>query len=279
VSEPVVEGVLSIQIPVSNLDRIASFYESVLDFDRVSGIESNEQDRSRSVRLGLGEETIRLVEYAAPGRPVPADSRSNDLWFQHLAIITQDIQAAEQRLRDNSVEFISHGIQRLPDWNPAAGGIEAFYFKDPDNHVLEILQFPAGKGNSKWHRPSKELFLGIDHTAIAVSDTEKSLSYYQGVLGFVVSGTSENYGPEQESLNNVPGAHLRITGLRAGFGPAIELLEYLSPKTGRPIPSDIRLNDLQTWQIELQIHATEKERPLNDPDGHLLSLIERKPKS
>ena len=42
-----------------------------------------------------------------------------------------------------------------------------------------------------------------------------------------VAGESENYGPEQERLNNVFGAHLRITALRAASGPGIELLEYL----------------------------------------------------
>ena len=32
--------------------------------------------------------------------------------------------------------------QRLPDWNPEAGGIRAFYFRDPDRHVLEVILVP-----------------------------------------------------------------------------------------------------------------------------------------
>ena len=63
----------------------------------------------------------------------------------------------------------SSGPQRLPDWNKNAGGIKAFYFKDPDEHPVEILQFPEGKGDPKWQRASDRLFLGIDHTAIVVS--------------------------------------------------------------------------------------------------------------
>jgi len=35
---------------------------------------------------------------------------------------------------------------------------------------------------------------------------------YCDILGFAVAGGSENYGPEQEHLNNVFGAWLRITG-------------------------------------------------------------------
>lgn len=134
-----------------------------------------------------------------------------------------------------------------------AGGIKAFYFRDPDRHYLEILQFPAGKGEAKWQRKD-QLFLGIDRTAIVVSHTESSLKFYQDVLGLKVAGTSENYGTEQEHLNNVFGARLRITGLRApGGGPGIELLEYLSPQDGRPYPADERANDLFHWQTTLTV--------------------------
>jgi catechol 2,3-dioxygenase-like lactoylglutathione lyase family enzyme len=116
-------------------------------------------------------------------------------------------------LRQNKVEHASTGPQRLPDWNKNAGGIKAFYFRDPDKHWLEILQFPAGKGDQKWQKKDA-LFLGIDHTAIVVSDTEASLRFYRDALGLHVAGTSENYRTEQEHLNNVFGARLRITSLR-----------------------------------------------------------------
>ena len=118
------------------------------------------------------------------------------------------------------------GPQRLPDWNPNAGGIRAFYFRDPDEHFLEILQFPPGRGAGRWHAAGGPLFLGIDHTAIVVRDTDVSLRFYRDELGMKVAGESENYGVEQEHLNNVSGAHLRITSLRAASGPGIELLEY-----------------------------------------------------
>ena len=62
----------------------------------------------------------------------------------------------------------------MPDWNPSAGGIRAFYFRDPDRHVLEVIWFPAGKGAPRWQRHAPTaLFLGIDHTAIVVADTDE----------------------------------------------------------------------------------------------------------
>ena len=153
-------------------------------------------------------------------------------------------------LREHRVRHASSGPQRLPDWNPNAGGIEAFYFKDPDGHALEILAFPPGKGDPRWQRKDR-LFLGIDHTAIVVSDTEASLRFYRDTLGMRVAGASENYGTEQEHLNNVFGARLRITALRAAAGPGIEFLEYLAPGGGRPRPADLRPNDVAAWQTRL----------------------------
>jgi catechol 2,3-dioxygenase-like lactoylglutathione lyase family enzyme len=135
------------------------------------------------------------------------------------------------------VEHSFSAPQRLPDWNKNAGGISAFYFKDPDGHPVEILHFPPGKGAQK-HRPTQKLFLGIDHTAIVVADTDASLNFYQGLLSMRIVGESENYGTEQEHLNNVFGAHLRITTLRGTSGPGIELLEYLTPRNGRAFPID-----------------------------------------
>jgi len=74
-----------------------------------------------------------------------------------------------------------------------------------------------------------------------------------------VAGESENYDVEQEHLNNVFGARLRITALRAAKGPGVELLEYLAPRDGRPAPSDLRANDIAHWQTTL---VTDRLDPL-----------------
>ncbi len=250
-----IRSIGTILITVGDMDRSLDFYSNVLTFEKASDTELAGDDvehlfgvfgaRVRVVRMKLGDESVELVQFLAPrGRSIPVDSRSNDLWFQHIAIIVSDMDRAYQVLRQNKVEHASSGPQRLPDWNKNAGGIKAFYFMDPDEHPIEILEFPEGKGDPKWHRGTDRLFLGIDHTAIAVSDTDISLKFYRDLLGLRVAGESENYGTEQEHLNNVFGAHLRITALRAPTGPGIELLEYLSPRDGRPFPVDVHPIDL-----------------------------------
>ena len=314
-TQTLITEVAAVGMTVSDIDRAVDFYSKVLSFEKVSDVEvwGSEYEhlqgvfglRTRVVRLRLGEEFIELTEYLAPkGRPIPVDSRSNDRWFQHIAIIVSDMDRAYQWLRRHKVEHASSGPQRLPDWNTNAAGILAFYFKDPDGHHLEILQFPPDKGDPKWRGARDRLFLGIDHTAIVVADTDASLTFYRDLLGLKVAGESENYGTEQEHLNNVFGARLRITGLRAASGPGIEFLEYLAPRGGRPIPADHRANDLAHWQTTLVTRdasaAAERglaakhafvspgvvplrERTLGftkgflirDPDGHVMQVVER----
>jgi catechol 2,3-dioxygenase-like lactoylglutathione lyase family enzyme len=303
-----------IGITVSNLDRSVEFYTRVLGFEQVSEREVTGAPyerlagvfgvRERVARLRLGGEQLELTEYLAPrGRPMPAASRSNDRWFQHVAIIVSDMDNAYRVLRHNGVQHLSTGPQRLPDSNPNAGGIKAFYFADPDGHALEILQFPPDKGDPKWHRPSDRLFLGIDHTAIVVRNTEASLKFYRDELGMHVAGESWNSGTEQEHLNNVKGARLHITGLRGTSGPGIEFLEYLAPTDGRAYPLDERPNDLVHWQTRIAGNLPRQTVVLRhnrarflsdgvvtlpdtalgfargllvrDPDGHVVQLVDR----
>jgi catechol 2,3-dioxygenase-like lactoylglutathione lyase family enzyme len=257
-----ITAVDSVAVTVSDMDRAVEFYSQVLTFQKVADREIAGDSyehlfgvfglRLRAVRMRLGDEYLELLQFLVPrGRPIPVDSHSNDQWFQHVAIIVSDMNAAYARLQSFKVGYASSGPQRLPDWNPNAGGIEAFYFRDPDGHTLEVLAFPTGKGLAKWHAHDGRLLLGIDHTAIVVADTDASLRFYRDVLGLRIAGSSENYGTEQEHLNNVFGARLRITSLRAEHGPGIELLEYLAPRTGRPLPADTQPDDLWYWQINL----------------------------
>lgn len=261
-------SVEAVGVTVADLERSVAFFRDVLTFEVVERFEESGRDtelltgvfgaRTRTARLKLGTEVLELTEFLAPrGRPYPTDTRGNDQWFQHAAIIVSDMEAAYQRLRSHGVAHASSGPQRLPDWNPDAGGIQAFYFKDPDGHFLEILQFPPGKGERRWQAKDR-LFLGIDHTAIVSTDTDRSLRFYRDGLGLAVKGGAENHGIEQEHLNNVFGVRLRITTLRAPAGPGMELLEYLAPRTGRPAPVDLTAADLAHWQTTVAVSTPER---------------------
>ena len=270
-----VSRVDSIGLTVNDLDREVRFFTEVLPFEETSRtrVEGKPADDLlglphvglKVAELRLGDERITLTEHAAKGRPVPSDSRSNDRWFQHIAIVVRDMDQAYDHLRRHRVRYVSTAPQALPAWNKAAAGIKAFYFRDPEQHVLEIIWFPPGKGDPKWQNPTNKLFLGIDHTAIVVADTEATLAFYRDALGLRVTGESENYGVEQEHLNQVFGARVRITSLRAAKGPGIEFLEYLTPPGGRDLPEDARANDLVFWRTDLVV----------DELGQLLTKLQR----
>ncbi len=307
-------AVESVGMTVSDMDRAVEFY-SALTFQKIADIEVLGDEfehlegvfgaRMRMVRMQLGNEYLDLTQYLAPpGRPIPLDSRSNDLWFQHVAIVVHDMDQAFEKLRALKVQFVSTGPQTLPPSIKAAAGIKAFYFRDPDRHNLEIIYFPPGKGDPRWQEKTDKLFLGIDHTAIGIANTEASLKFYRDLLGVRKAGESENFGTEQEHLNQVFGAHLRITGLRADSGPGIEFLEYLTPRDGRSRPPDVHANDIVHWQTiiatdDLDLLAKKlrdarvsfvspgvvmmpkdkagfsKGALLSDPDGHSVLLIQK----
>jgi len=262
-------AVKAIGITVSDMERSINFYRDLLDFEIIEDKEVTGENyqhlfgifglRVRLVTMKLKNEKIVLKQFLTPsGRSIPIDSKSNDLWFQHIAIIVSDMKTAFERLQEHHVLQISSSPQTLPEWNPNVHGIQAFYFKDPDGHPLELLQFPPGKGHPKWQKNKQDLFLGIDHTAIAVKNTQESLKLYRDLLELMVVGESVNYGIEQEYLTNVFGAKVRITSLFGEEGPGVEFLEYLSPSDGREMPSTSRSNDLWAWHIHVATDDIEK---------------------
>lgn len=257
-----VQRIRAIELTVTDVDRSSSFYTQALGFEAVSDITVTGEDctnwvgvseaKIRIITLRLGDELIELTQYLnAPGRSIPRDSQSNDLWFQHLAIVVSDMDRAYAHLRSFPIEPISTAPQTFPPGNIAAAYIRAFKFKDPDRHDLELIWFPSDKGQERWHRQTKQLFLGIDHSAIAITNTEQSLQFYRDRLGMQISGGSFNWRETQSRLDGLPNATVKVTALRpVQGGLGIELLDYLTPANGRPIPHDWKSSDIAHMQIE-----------------------------
>jgi catechol 2,3-dioxygenase-like lactoylglutathione lyase family enzyme len=257
-----VKSIQSVGFTVTDIDRSVDFYTKALGFSLISDTIVNGKavanlveipSRIRIVTLKLGDEQIRLRQYLdLQGKPIPLDSQSNDLWFQHLAIVVSDMDRAYAHLQAFPIEAISTAPQTIPPGNKEASYIQAFKFRDPDRHPLELIWFPQGKGQKKWHQKSDRLFLGIDHTAIAIANTEQSLQFYRDRLGMQVDGGSFNWRETQARMDDLPNAKVRITALRlAHGGVGIELLDYLQPADGRPMPADLKSFDLAYVQVEL----------------------------
>ncbi len=193
------------------------------------------------VLLRLGRQEIVLTAFAPSGRPYPAGSTSSDLWFQHFAIIVSDMDAAYAGLRKarRFSPITGGGPITLPE---ASGGVSAFKFRDAEGHPLELLSFPKGKAPEAWRGDA--LFLGLDHSAIAVADTATTRAFLKACLGLDQSMQSENVGPEQARMDDVPDARVTVTGMAPEHAPPhVELLGY-HVGTRRPIDGGTRADDI-----------------------------------
>lgn len=70
--------------------------------------------------------------------------------------------------------------------------------------------------------------IAADHTGITVSNLERSLAFWQDVLGFELSHRAHQTGELASEITGVSGAEISIAVLKAP-GHKIELLEYLAP--------------------------------------------------
>jgi len=259
-----VQRVKTIGFTVADVDRAANFFAKVLQFEKISDfrVVGSAYDKMqgvfnanmRIVHLKLGEQIVELTQYVSPptGRPIPVPSYSNDKWFQHMAIVVGDMDAAYKILQENNLQQISAYPITIPPSNSGAAGIKAIKFHDPERHDLELIYFPPGKGNASWQKPTNRLFLGIDHTAMTVDNTEKGVTFYRDLLGFKVGGVTLNTGPTQEVLDGLFNDTCLVTALMpVSAPPHIEFLEYKTPPGGRPMPPDTKANDLWHWQTTL----------------------------
>jgi catechol 2,3-dioxygenase-like lactoylglutathione lyase family enzyme len=259
-----VQQVKMIGFTVADVEREADFFTKVLQFEKVADfrVVGNEYSKMegvfnanmRIVHLKLGDQIVELTQYVSPptGRPIPVPSYSNDEWFEHMAIVVSDMDAAYKILQENNVQQISAYPITIPQTNPGAAGIKAIKFHDPERHDLELLYYPPGKGEPSFHKPTNKLFLGLSHTAMTVGSTEKGVTFYRDLLGLEVGGFTLNTGATQEVLDNLFNDTCRVTEIvPVSAPPHIEFLDYKTPPGGRPMPADTSANDLWHWQTSL----------------------------
>lgn len=246
---------------VRDLDRAASFYVDALGFR----VETRTAERAR---LAVGSQHIELVRESG-GKPYPKPRAANDPWFQHFAIAVADTDVAYARLSRFSPEPITRGgPQLLP---PSTGSVTAYKFRDPDGHPLELSFAPRSDWAHAATTDPSGLSLGIDHTALAVSDVEASVAFYTE-LGFRVGARSLNQGLEQARLDGLDGATVDIVVLLTpDAGPHLELLHYRNPAPSAP--RAIAPGDLAATRTTLALPGGEVQGDgpeIQDLDGHRL---------
>ena len=267
--------------------RLATFYEQALGCRRLARAHragaafmaaTGVAGGALSITLELDSQRIELLQFALPGRPYPAGTLASDLLFQHCAVVVRDMDDALRRLSvvGGWTAISEHGLQRLP---ASSGGVTAFKFRDPEGHPLELLAFPAAGLPAYWQRvPGADPCLGIDHSAISVSDGARSVAFYQA-LGLRVAGASTNAGAEQARLDGLAEPHVEVTALAAEQAtPHLELLCYRRTQPGAP--AAVRNSDIAATRLLWQARSVPGTRScagdpqaLADPDGHRLLIV------
>lgn len=127
---PRITGVLETCIHVENIERSAQFYEDLFGLRRMESDERfcafdvGERNVLILFRRGATLEPVKL-----PGGLIPPHDGSGHLHFA-FAIPAEDLSAWERRLGAAGV-----AIESRVSW-PRGG--ESLYFRDPDNHLLEL---------------------------------------------------------------------------------------------------------------------------------------------
>jgi catechol 2,3-dioxygenase-like lactoylglutathione lyase family enzyme len=288
----------------SEPDRLADFYKATLGFERAGEASITDPAfaaltgipgaTARVITLRLGEQEVELTAVHPRGQSYPHDVSGQSPLFQHFAIVVSDMAAAYDRLLAHRgyTAISTDGPQLLP---ASSGGVTAYKFRDPEGHPLELIAFACGDVPARWQRASATEYVGIDHSAISVADTERSIKFYER-LGLRRIGGSLNFGPEQDKLDDVVGAHVEVTALAPPqiSTPHVELLCYRGGFDGESTLLDP--NDIAATHLVLKL-ANERileelcaQSPdailsspvrfehgalramLRDPDGHLLSF-------
>jgi catechol 2,3-dioxygenase-like lactoylglutathione lyase family enzyme len=309
-----VTELLRISTTVADLRRAEAFYVDGLGFipqhqtriedpawARLMGVATESKVDALTLRLGAQE--IELLAFAPPGRPYPPLRSANDGWFQHIALVVEDIEGAWSRLGSrlasrSPIEISTAGPQVLP---ANTGGVTAVKFRDPEGHPLELLRLPSGVGDPVWQHGRGAEPLGYDHSAITIRDVDRSIAFYTGLLGLRVSGRSLNSGVEQDRLDGLTHTLVDVVALEPAdvVTPHLELLCYRRPK-GRAPGSEVMANDVastrQVYRVdrleELVRRLTEAgvtlvspgvvdlsggghAAAIRDPDGHMIVLTSR----
>ncbi len=283
-----VAGLGHVRLCSAQASVLVGFYETALGFhetavEHLSGARSQDRfdvsGRSLRITLELGAQRIKLLQFVdQPGRAYPAGSLSSDRIFQHFAIVVADMAAAMAQLSQAPgwTPITLGGPQRLP---ASSGSVTAFKFRDPEGHPLELLQFPADKVPAYWQRTQAQSpFLGIDHSAICVADTARSVAFY-AALGLDVAHRSVNDDPLQARLDDLEQPHVEVTTMAPAQSPMnVELLCYRGASADDGL--DMRANDVAATCLVFEPDPQSLGHPagrgpvqnLTDPDGHRLAI-------
>jgi len=264
-----ITGLAHVGFRVSDLEKARAFYTGVLGYHEAYNL----KDSTGRVALAFFKVNENQCIEISPGLPPNQVVR-----FTHVAFSTSDIEKLHGMLEARALKIGS--IQTGRDGN------RNFGLRDPENNVIEFVQYMPGSMLSKAHgkylqgRISTHLY----HAGITVANTDSTLAFYRDTLGFVEFWRGGPAGEKTAWIN------LRTPGTRGDY---IELMLYSGTPTREQDGSMhhicLEVPDIQAGRktalsrhygdpkIQPRVGRNRKwQLNLFDPDGTRVELMEPK---
>ena len=215
---------------VGDIDRSLHFYCNALGF---AVAENHELEgawlatvmelpdvslRAQMIRNDQGI-TLELLHYNRPAPFGPRERRPNNQYgLTHLAYYVKDADAVAAKVW----EFGGRVYERTRG-EYKENKVVMMYCTDPDGTRIELMQSPTETPR-------------FSHSGICITDIDRSIAFYTGILGFAVAGNHEllNHSSWLDIVNELDGVKLRAQMIRNKKADTIELLKLYSPATFGP---------------------------------------------
>jgi catechol 2,3-dioxygenase-like lactoylglutathione lyase family enzyme len=270
VQRPHVLGLAHVAIRVSDMGKTGAFYSDLLGYDVPFSL------KDRNGRIAIAFVKINDQQYV---ELFPGGAQDQGR-LDHFALSTDDLAAMR-------VYLSSQHVPILQDIHKGRIGNLFLTIRDPAGHRIEIVQSSPDALTSRSQgrfMPAGRISNHIDHVGIQVASTERTMKFYEDVLGFreTSRGSSGGEDPDRVELQVPDGT---------------DSIELLSP-VGVPLPSNLKAqnhfclasSDVHQTVAILQMRVvsglpmspitvqTGDNLPtranLSDPDGNRIEIME-----
>ena len=288
-------GVNHVGLSVANLEKSVDFYMSSAGLKTVTNIQAIDdsfsliagENLSGQMRVLKGPNTyVRIMEFDQKA----SDETRSQLEVQgpgvtHICYIAPKTQPLDGKFVNNGATWESTGNAMV---DLRGVGYMYGYLRDPNGLMLEVEHAPD---------PNFRGHLWFGHVATATPDMDKTIEFYQKVLGYEPYRRADNReGETYDKVAGVKDAKLHGAWFRVAPFYSLEFWQFLNPKTEVRTqispPNEIGYNlvalettDLESdfarlkslgIPLETDIVDVQDERAFyfRDLDGNLLALME-----
>lgn len=251
-----ISGVDHIGLGVKNLDVMRSYYYDILEFNHIFAEFPRREHKPLEIILRMphvvfsgvilqqaaGGVLIELVEMVNPvPRPIRKNPAFGDIGINKITIVVPDVNRLYEHYR-SQLNFLSGPMNAvIPEW----GTYSFVYCKDPEGNLIEFAS------TEKMH--VEKNYGGVYSVGISVTDLDRSLNFYQKVLGFKeIVKRHNSFSGFVDDVCGYKNTKVRSCLLSNGNnGGKVELFEVLTPR-GRSMPFSANWGDFGYLQLCLK---------------------------